>query len=78
LPDPWIDYLHALRRRRLLYLDADVVIIGLYPEKDESGTVLQPCMSHGVAHQFGDGDPRAVGSTVEHRRRDGIVQGSSG
>jgi hypothetical protein len=42
LPDPWIDYLHALRRRRLLYLDADVVIIGLDPEKDESGTCSSP------------------------------------
>jgi hypothetical protein len=55
-----------------------VVNIRLDQKMDVIGVDLQPCMTYGVAHQFGDGDPRAIRSTVEHRGRDRVVQRGSG
>ena len=57
LVDPWKDHLYVARRRPLLHLDVDVVIIGLDPEMDETGVGDHACMAHRVVHQFADGDP---------------------
>ena len=62
----------------LLYLDADVVIIGLDPEVDQPSVGLYTGMAYRVAHQFGDGEPGVIRSSVKRWGRDSVVQGGSG
>ena len=73
-----LDDVHTTRRRGLLDLDANVVIIRLDPEADQPGVGLQASMAHHVVHQFADREPGVIRAPVERWRRDCLVQGFSG
>jgi hypothetical protein len=73
-----LDDVDLARWGGLLDLDTNMVIVCLDPEEDQALIRFQARMSHGVADQFGDGEPRVIRSTVEHRRRDRAVQSGPG
>jgi hypothetical protein len=69
---------HVACRSGLLDLDANVGIIRLDAKVDQLRIRLQAGMAYRVADEFSDGKPRVVGSTVERRRWDGVVQSVAG
>jgi hypothetical protein len=66
--------MHLSRRRGLLNLDADVVIVCLDQEVDQALVALQTRMAHRITHQLSDREPGIIGSTVERWRRDRVIQ----
>ena len=76
--EPWSDEANVVRRRPLLHLDSDVIVVGLYDHADDITALVQIRVPHRVGDDLADGEADVVETTVEHRWRDGLVQRGSG